>query len=37
MGLAYRALAEGRSITALQGMLQAGLLSSQVFSFYLGR
>ncbi|CAD7677821.1 unnamed protein product [Nyctereutes procyonoides] len=37
MGLAYRALAEGRSITALQGRLQAGLLSSQVFSFYLGR
>ncbi|CAK7310768.1 PGC [Vulpes lagopus] len=37
MGLAYRALAEDRGITALQGMLQAGLFSSQVFSFYLGR
>ncbi|KAF3831526.1 hypothetical protein GH733_000338 [Mirounga leonina] len=37
MGLAYPALAEGRSTMALQGMLQAGLLSSPVFSFYLGR
>ncbi|XP_022359235.1 gastricsin [Enhydra lutris kenyoni] len=37
MGLAYPALAEGRSATALQGLLQAGLLSSPVFSFYLGR
>ncbi|XP_044243015.1 gastricsin [Ursus arctos] len=37
MGLAYPALAEGRGTTALQGLLRAGLLSSPVFSFYLGR
>ncbi|XP_030170416.1 gastricsin [Lynx canadensis] len=37
MGLAFPSLAEGRTTTPLQGMLRAGVLSSPVFSFYLGR
>ncbi|XP_039098630.1 LOW QUALITY PROTEIN: gastricsin [Hyaena hyaena] len=39
MGLAFPSLAEGKGTTPLQGccMLQAGVLSSPVFSFYLGR
>lgn len=37
MGLAFPSLAEGKSTTPLQGMLQAGVLSSPVFRFYLGR
>ncbi|ELW66056.1 gastricsin [Tupaia chinensis] len=35
MGMAYPALSMGGATTALQGMLQEGVLTSPVFSFYL--
>lgn len=37
LGLAYPALSVDDATTALQGMLQDGAISSDVFSFYLGR
>lgn len=37
MGMAYPALAAGGATTALQGMLQEGVLTSPVFSFYLSK
>ncbi|XP_058525732.1 gastricsin [Ochotona princeps] len=36
LGLAYPALSVGDATTAMQGMLQDGAISSDVFSFYLG-
>lgn len=37
MGMGYPALSEGSATTPLQGMLQEGVLTSPVFSFYLSK
>jgi gastricsin len=37
MGLAYPGLSAGDATTALQGMLNEGALSNDLFSVYLGR